>query len=133
MVHNTGKVCLSPPMQTGIDIVSITRFQKSVAKKSFLTRNFTENEIAYCNKKKNSAVHFAGKFAAKEAVSKALKLEWKGGLNWKEIEILNDKIGAPFAVLHGHTYKIFSKGTYTELQISISHCNDYAISVTVVL
>lgn len=64
-------------MQTGIEIAPVTRFQKLVTKKSFLTRNFTETEINYCKNKHNSAVHFAGKFAAKEAVSKALKLGGK--------------------------------------------------------
>lgn len=104
-----------------------------ISKKSFLSRNFTENEIAYCNVKRNSAVHFAGKFAAKEAVSKALKLEWKEGLNWKDIEIINDTSGAPSAVLHGQPGKAFTRGKYTELQISISHCYEYAVAVAVVL
>ena len=118
---------------TGIDIVPVPRFQKAIDKKSFLARNFTKNEITYCNNKHNSAVHFAGKFAAKEAVSKALKLEWKEGLNWKEIEIVNEENGAPFAVLYEQVKKIFDRSKYTELQISISHCDEYAVAVAVVL
>lgn len=121
--------CLSP----GIDIVPVNRFQKLVAKKTFLTRNFTVSEIEYCKKKHNSAVHFAGKFAAKEAVSKALKLEWKEGLNWKEIEIQNKVSGAPYAILQGHTKNIFTKKNFTKLEISISHCSEYAIAIAVVL
>jgi holo-[acyl-carrier protein] synthase len=123
----------APTIQTGIDIVPILRFQKLIDKNSFLTRNFTKNEINYCKNKHKSAVHFAGKFAAKEAVSKALKLEWKEGLNWKEIEIINEESGAPTAVLHKQTKSIFDKSIYTELQISISHCDEYAVAVAVVL
>lgn len=123
----------SPFLSPGIDIVPILKFQKLIEKNSFITRNFTKNEIEYCKKKRNSAVHFAGKFAAKEAVSKALKLEWKEGLNWKEIEIINEESGAPTAVLHKQTKSIFEKSIYTELQISISHCNEYAVAVAVVL
>ena len=117
----------------GIDIVPIPKFQKLVTKEKFLSRNFTETEINYCKNKHNSAIHFAGKFAAKEAVSKALKLEWKEGLNWKEIEILNEESGAPTAILHKQTKSIFNKSRYTELQISISHCDEYAVAVAVVL
>ena len=126
---NVSKHRLSP----GIDIVPVSRFQKLVTKNSFLTRNFTKNEIEYCKNKHKSAVHFAGKFAAKEAVSKALKLEWKEGLNWKEIEIINEESGAPNAVLHKQTKSIFNKSIYKELQISISHCDEYAVAVAVVL
>lgn len=117
----------------GIDIVPVINFQKLVAKKTFLTRNFTVSEIEYCKKKHNSAVHFAGKFAAKEAVSKALKLEWKEGLNWKEIEIQNKISGAPYAILQGHAKNIFTKKNFTKLEISISHCSEYAIAIAVVL
>ncbi len=124
---------LSLSLSTGIDIVPVARFQKLVAKNSFLTRNFTENEINYCKNKHNSAVHFAGKFAAKEAVSKALKLEWKEGLNWKEIEIKNEESGAPFAVLFGQPRKAFSEAKFAGLEISISHCDDYAVAVAVVM
>ena len=132
ITQGRGKNVSKQPLSTGIDIVSIPGFQKTISKKSFLSRNFTENEITYCNNKRNSAVHFAGKFAAKEAVSKALKLEWKEGLNWKEIEIINDTIGAPFAVLHEQAKKVFDRSKYTELQISISHCDDYAVAVAIV-
>jgi len=130
---NVSKHRVSPTLQTGIDIVPVTRFQKLVTKDKFLTRNFTKSEIEYCKNKHNSAIHFAGKFAAKEAVSKALNLEWKEGLNWKEIEIINKKKGAPTAILHNQTKSIFDKSKYTELQISISHCDEYAVAVAVVL
>jgi len=121
------------PLSTGIDIVPIPKFQKLISKKSFLSRNFTENEISYCNRKRNNAEHFAGKFAAKEAVSKALKLEWKEGLNWKEIEIKNEESGAPFAVLFGQAQKAFTEAKFASLEISISHCDEYAVAVAVVL
>ena len=133
MAHSTGTARRAPTIQTGIDIVPVPGFQKSIEKNSFLTRNFTKNEIEYCKNKHKSAVHFAGKFAAKEAVSKALKLEWEEGLNWKEIEIINEESGAPSTVLYGQTKKIFRKGKYTELQISISHCDEYAVAMAVVL
>jgi len=130
---NVSKHRVFQTIQTGIDIVPVPKFQKLIEKNSFLSRNFTKNEIEYCKRKYNSTVHFAGKFAAKEAVSKALKLEWKEGLNWKEIEIINEDSGAPTAVLSGHAKKAFVKKKFTKLEISISHCNEYAVAVAVVL
>ena len=121
----------TPSISTGIDIVPVIRFKKTMERKSFPGRVFTEAEISYCRSKYSSAIHFAGKFAAKEAVSKALKLEWEESLNWKEIEILNGKDGAPFVILSGSAKKTAIQKRVTEIQISVSHSDDYAVASAV--
>ena len=81
----------------GTDIVNIKRMEKSLKKygKSFKKRIFSENEINYCENKKNPSSFYAKRFAAKEALSKALGTGIKGNLIFKDIEILNNKKGKP--------------------------------------
>ena len=69
----------------GIDIVDLDRFQRMLDRhgKRFLAKTFSEEEIAYCQSRKNPAQHFAARFAAKEAVFKALGTGWREGMSWK--------------------------------------------------
>jgi len=75
----------------GIDIVDISSFTESFNKsKRFRQRVFTENEIAYCESKSNKYQHYAVRFAAKEAVMKAIGTGWSKGIQWKQIETKNN-------------------------------------------
>ena len=102
----------------GIDIVDIERIEKMIKRygNRFLKRIFTEREIDYAIKNKNSAEHFAGRFAAKEAVIKASR----EALPMKEIEILNKENGEPFVE------------KMKNILISISHEKKYAVAVAIV-
>jgi holo-[acyl-carrier protein] synthase len=116
----------------GIDIIEIARVKKSIDRfgDKFLEKVFTEGEINYCNAKFNKYQHYAARFAAKEAVYKALASGWKEGLRWKDIEILNDTSGMPSVNPSGKLKSFLS--TDAQLRISISHSDNYVTSVAII-
>jgi holo-[acyl-carrier protein] synthase len=115
----------------GNDIIEIERIKKSIAHhgESFITRIFTTEEIIYCKKHKNPYPHYAGRFAAKEAVAKALGTGITAKIGWRDIAITNDKKGTPVVTL-----SLPLQETYNEITIhlSISHCKQYAIATAII-
>ncbi len=113
----------------GIDIIEVKRIRDIMVKygDKFFQRILTQNEIDYCKSyKANPEVHFAGRFASKEAYSKAIGTGISKNFGWKDIEILNDKLGKPYINhIKGTEY---SKDKF---EISISHTHDYACAVVV--
>ena len=95
----------------GTDIVNIKRVEKSLKKNgnNFKKRIFSKKEIIYCEGKKNPTSFYAKRFAAKEALSKALGTGIRKGINFKDIEILNDNLGKPSIFLKGNTAKFLNK------------------------
>ena len=89
-------------MEIGIDIVEVKRIARLTKNKAFLKRVFTPEEITYCSKKINKAEHYAVRFAAKEAVWKALGM---GGLSLKSISVKNRPNGKPEALIKGKKRK----------------------------
>jgi holo-[acyl-carrier protein] synthase len=116
----------------GIDIIEIDRIKKSIEKYGdrFLNKVFTPEEIKYCSSKFNKFQHFAARFAAKEAVYKALASGWQSGLRWKDIEIQNDSAGMPSINASGKLKSFLSDNT--QLRISISHSENYVTSVAII-
>ncbi|MFH1395261.1 MAG: holo-ACP synthase [Candidatus Omnitrophota bacterium] len=114
----------------GIDAVDIGRFKKAIEEwgESFLKKIFTQREIEYGGTKKSYAMHLAGKFAAKEAVKKAIPNGAEIGLNWAQIEILNGEDGKPYACLHGRAEELMEKYNLSKIYVSISHTDKLAIS-----
>ncbi len=117
----------------GTDIIEISRIKESIEKngKAFLERVFTENEIEYCeSKKKQKYQHYAARFAAKEAAFKALS--WKIGdkysVCWKDFEVINTEQGRPTLKIIGVDLKDIE-----DIDISISHCKEYAVANVTVL
>lgn len=110
---------------TGIDIIEIERIQQSIEKfgEHFLHKIYTKNEIDYCYDKKNKFQHLAARFAAKEAVAKALAAGWNESFKWQEIEVINEKNGRPKVILYGDLKEFV--GNDKGLQISMSHSRDY--------
>ena len=80
---------------TGVDIVENSRIKKSILNDSFLNRIFTDEEILISKNMKNKASYFAKRFAAKEAFVKSIGTGFANGLNFKDISIINDKLGKP--------------------------------------
>ena len=119
----------------GIDAVDIERFREAADKRGevFLRKIFTLKELEYANGKKANAIHMAGKFAAKEAVKKALPDGAEIGLNWFEIEILNGEDGKPYASLHGRAKKIMERYGLSNVLVSVSHTGTLAISNAMVV
>jgi holo-[acyl-carrier protein] synthase len=116
----------------GIDIIEIARVKKSIENygDNFLNKVFTIEEIRYCNSKFNKYQHYAARFAAKEAVYKALASGWQEGLRWKDIEIQNDNSGMPSIKPSGKLKMFLSENT--QLRISISHSDNYVTSVAII-
>jgi len=110
----------------GIDIVEIERIRKAVDKNPLIERFFTEAEAAdFCGRQRH--VHVAGKYAAKEAVAKALGTGLSG-FKWKDIEILKDDKGKPYVKLKGKAYRTAREKGVDKVHVSISHSRDYAVA-----
>lgn len=119
---------------SGIDIAEVKRIEKLMSSSSrFLTRHFSDSEIAYCSAKAKPAIHFTGRFAVKEAAAKALSLEWKNGLTWKDITVGSVSGGAPEIHFTGYAEDIATKLGITDISVSISHCDTYAVANVVAL
>ena len=95
---------------------------------TFLDRVFTENEISYCRQRKAFAQHYTGRFAAKEAILKALGTGWAKGILWTDIEVVNEPGGKPIVKLAGQAKVISESLGVTQMLITISHCEDYAVA-----
>ena len=114
---------------TGVDIIEISRIEKSLTNEKFVERIFTKKEQEYCNSRKQMAVSsYAARFAAKEAVVKALGTGISGGGLWTDIEILPDDDGAPHVKLCGYFAYIATKRKIYNIFISLSHCKEYAVA-----
>ena len=117
----------------GTDIIEIERVKESIENvgTKFIERVYTEKEIEYCeSRKRQKYQHYAGRFAAKEAAFKAISkiLDDKYSVCWKDFETINDGQGRPSIILHKiNTEKIES------IDVSISHCKEYAIANVVIL
>ena len=118
----------------GIDLVENKRFKLLLKNKKFLERIFTKNEIMISKKKNNKTNYFAKRFAAKEAFSKSLGIGFRNNLNFKDIEILNDKLGKPYFRNSKKIQKIIKEKFKTNnynLFLSISDEKDYSIAFTI--
>jgi len=99
----------------GTDIINIKRMEKSFRNnKTFKNRIFSKKEISYCDKKNNPYSFYAKRFAAKEALSKALGTGIRKGINFKDIEIFNDSLGKPSIKLKGSTANFLRKKIKTK-------------------
>ncbi len=116
----------------GIDIIEIDRIKESVDKygNSFLNKIYTPTELEYCLNKANKYQHLAARFAAKEAVFKALSTGWNKEVGWKDIEIYNEPNGMPLVKLKGEVQSFLSNGK--SLKISMSHSRDYVTCVAII-
>lgn len=114
----------------GIDIVETGRIESSITRfgDAFLQRVFTISEIAYCASMKNATPCYAARFAAKEAVAKAFGTGLGGRIGWQEIEVRRKASGAPFIVLHGAAHDFSKSLAVSEIMISLSHSEHYAVA-----
>lgn len=117
---------------TGIDVIEVGRIRQAIERwgDRFLWRVFTPAEIGYCLGKRRSELSFAARYAAKEAVLKALGIGLKGGLGWKDLEIINDELGAP-VVRPGRRMLDFMGSK--RVLISLSHIRELAVAVAILV
>lgn len=115
---------------TGIDIVECLRIAQMIERHGelFITRVYTDLEIEYCSARKAATQHYAGRWAAKEAVLKALGTGWRRGIAWRDIEVRNDRNGAPSVHLRGGALEVMERAGIRQLHLSISHCRSFAVA-----
>lgn len=113
----------------GVDIVDARRIEQAIVRwqESFIRRLFTDNEIRYCNNKKDPAHRFATRFAAKEALIKSLFPKSEHGTSHKEIEI-SEKDGRPFVNLTGDAKKQADKMGVKKIHLMLSHDGNYGVA-----
>ena len=112
----------------GTDIVECLRIGRMIEQHGelFLTRVFTERETRYCQARKNATEHFAGRWAAKEAILKCIGTGWSKGISWTDLEIRNDFSGAPSVHIRGTVKEVAQQLRISNILLSISHCRAYA-------
>lgn len=113
----------------GLDVVQIARIAQVLERTpSFARRVYTEGERQYCLSKANPATHFATRFAAKEAVVKALGTGFTQGIRPREIEVKRTSKGRPYVVLSGRAKEVAAAQGVRELPISLSYTHDEAVA-----
>ncbi len=117
----------------GTDIVEIVRIGEMVKRHGelFLTRVYSSEEIRYCQLRKNAFQHFAGRWAAKESVMKALGTGFIRGVRWQDIEISVQKSGKPIVTLRGGAGDLAERLGIKQVLITISHCRAYATATAI--
>jgi len=117
----------------GTDITECLRIAKMIERHGdlFINRVYTPAEIRYCQTRKQTTEHFTGRWAAKEAVLKALGTGWRRGISWRDVEVLNEPSGRPLVRVHGGVRDVVEQLGVTSLQVSISHCHTHATALAI--
>ena len=119
---------------TGIDIVEIERIEAALARHEgrMKERLFTESEQAYCEARHTPLLHYAARFAAKEAFSKAVGTGMSGGLRWRDIEIVNLPSGEPVLRAHGVAAELIQRRGAVRAHVTLSHSRTVAVACVVI-
>jgi holo-[acyl-carrier protein] synthase len=123
-------------ISTGIDLAEVVRIQAAIEDarigKRFRDRVFTADEIAYCEKKQRGKYEsYAGRFAAKEAVMKALGRGWGAHVRWLDIEVARARSGKPEIVLHDKTAELAAELGIRRWALSITHTREHGLAFVV--
>lgn len=115
----------------GVDVVDVKRMKVALDAwgPALIKKMFTDTEIAYCKAKKKSHEHFAARFAAKEAVSKAMETGWSGKFRWRDVEVVNEPTGAPKVVLHDYVAQQLMQ---CRVHVSLSHTENTVVAFAVI-
>jgi holo-[acyl-carrier protein] synthase len=117
----------------GTDIIEVERVTTKIQKENgFREFVFSTEEIKYCENKTNKYEHYAARFAAKEALGKALGLGWVEGTTINEIEILNNIDGKPYINFIGETAKQIASLNLGNIHVSLSHIKTYATAIVII-
>jgi holo-[acyl-carrier protein] synthase len=117
----------------GTDITETERIGRMIERHGelFLNRVYTDEEVRYCRDRKQYIQHYAGRWAAKEAVMKTLGTGWAKGVGWRDIEVVSQKSGAPLIAIHGGAKVVADELGITQILITISHCRAYATATAI--
>ena len=122
-------------ISVGIDLVEIERIKKLLGKypERFLKKHFTETELDYCKDKARPEIHVAARFAAKEALSKALGTGLAQGIKLKDIGVRNELSGKPIIELSGRVAEVVKEKNVVQMDTSLTHTHEHAIAVVVLV
>jgi holo-[acyl-carrier protein] synthase len=117
----------------GTDVIEVHRIREAIDRHGdrIVKRLFTPLEIEYCSSRKNAVLHYAGRFAAKEAAFKAMRRGWGGDISWKDVEIYNDPSGAPHLSFYGKALEVVQEKKMTASYVSISHVEQIATAIVI--
>jgi holo-[acyl-carrier protein] synthase len=112
----------------GIDVVETARIRDAIERHGgrFLARVFTDDEVRYCQARRFPELAFGARFAAKEAVAKALGTGFGADVGWRDVEVVHTASGAPEVRLHGPAADFVAKHGVTEVKVSLTHTEHYA-------
>lgn len=118
----------------GVDIVEVERIASALERRGdrFKARLFTDDEREYCESRPQPVLHYAARFAAKEAFSKAIGTGFTGGLSWKEIGIRHHPGGEPYLELSGRAAELLAVRGATKTHVSLSHSHTVSVAVVVI-
>lgn len=118
---------------TGVDVVEIARFRKVIErlKDRFILRVFTPAEQQFCNSHRDPVPHYAARFAAKEALFKALGTGWAKGVTWLDVEVLRERQDAPTMTLHGEAQRLSTSMGAHRVHLSLSHSEQWAVAMVI--
>jgi holo-[acyl-carrier protein] synthase len=118
---------------TGVDLSEVPRIRAAMERhgERFKNRVFTPREIAYAESKANLYERYAARFAAKEAGMKALGTGWRGGLGWRDLEVINLRSGRPTLQFHGVAAEIAEKLGVRQVSLSLTHTADQAMAMVI--
>ena len=119
----------------GVDLVRVPRLREVIGRwnERFLRRVFTDGEIAYCRARRDPVIHFAARFAAKEAGMKALGTGLSLGVQWRDLEVRREPGQAPTLELHGRTRVLSLARGGRRMLLALSHDGDYALAHAVLV
>jgi holo-[acyl-carrier protein] synthase len=119
----------------GTDITECLRIARMIERHGelFINRVYTPWETKYCQSRVQATQHFTGRWAAKEAILKALGTGWRRGISWRDVEIRSEPSGQPIVAVGGGVKEVVEQLRITKLLVSISHCRTYATAFAVAL
>jgi len=118
----------------GVDLVKTDRIDKAGKdRQGFLERVFTDREREYCARQKYPAQHYAARFAAKEAVLKAIGTGWSAGTKWTDMEVLHGEGGGPIVNLSGRVKDLIDLKGVKQVLLSYSHDEGYAVAQVILV
>lgn len=114
----------------GVDMEEVSRLREVIGRhgRTFLDRVFTSSEVAYCERHRDPAERYAARFAAKEAMMKALGTGWSKGVRWRDIEVTRKPGGRPTIVLHGVAREHADRMGARHINVSLSHSGNFALA-----
>ena len=116
-----------------MDLVKVSRIDEALGRwgERFQNRVFTPGEVRYCLRKKDPAVSFAARFAAKEAFVKALGIGIRRGVHWRDVEVQRGPLGKPMLKLNGRAVEMCRQEKIDGLFLSLTHDGEYSGAVVV--